>query len=470
MADILIAAIKRNTPDVATGKVGLRNSQFCDYFRISEKDAGEIVSRNAFSKAREAYLYVKFPLSKEAWLRTQIAPVYDVLQPEKEISRSDGWVEFKRVATALGISDADIKANKKLPVQDGSKLNTSDPLTFKTVKHDGLPPKSVAVDKAAITAGNATFGGGVTASPHYATYLELQADTANLTGNLTATEVDNHTEVGQPVHTISLGGFDYTVTSDTPTLGNPNTGHLWTVAHNAYAFENQMEGPGNFYLNSIHMKRTVAAAAARAFYRENGVAVGFTSYVSDLLLDGNNLEQYGIDLKDAQPIANVWNIVMWDVLTNGILNSTSNASTLVENCTLYSNTAQGWLGNVAVDHSARNVVSYANGTDWFRVGASTGTNCAQTGAGAIGFLVEAGTVGNVADGTFQSVVDNNAEFLFHTDGGILDRTGSDPAIALNTAGINGVARDATNVSIGAWERAASGGGSCGAWIHEQWEE
>jgi len=406
-------------------------------YNTNKEPIGTIL-RNACPAGR----YIAMPKEHEADIRAIIADT------------TDKWrVDFNDLAVAINEPDlADsFQVKDRMIVRDAIDLRT-----YIKDKKDVSNP--VILDRFAASIGDSSVG----TAGAYATFAAAFADIANLTGDLTFTQISDVTETGTSLITEDLGGFTFTVKSNTPHNGDPTQG--WVLSNNTTGdlFSFQQEGPGVTDVYGLHIKRITEGASTQSelIYTVT-ISTGFTFNAHDLLLDGQTYQGGAFRLRDADCNYNVWNCVLWD------FDDTDNygafrcqevnpATTKIENITI--NNAEIGISNTSLAVTYKNIVLFNCNDNVYQNTNSIGTNCA-TDAADTDFETENNPLENLTPANeFASLDDTQSNFLDiegSTTGSLID-AGTNAQIAADTLGIRGRAREDGDVSIGAAEEIACG--------------
>ena len=307
----------------------------------------------------------------------------------------------------------------------------------------------------------------VGAAGDYASWDLAIADIdATLTGDLTFTQTGVVAVEGGTISpkAVALAGFTLTCASDTPHKGNPNAGHLASLAgasDNKGIIKLEGTGTGKLVIRDLNLRRTGTPTS---------------SILIDIITKGPD-----VDIRDCIVISTAssgsasgiktiadsgasgstdiytWNCVASGFSGTGIQSGTGySALAVMENCTAFNNdtnisggVAAGTMINcVAFDH--------AGTADFANHGSQTGTNNASEDATAadVSWSSGSGNITSIVPGTeFVSISTSSVDMVRVKTGGSLDDGGASTTIAANTAGIRTNARPGTdsNYSIGADE-------------------
>jgi hypothetical protein len=300
-----------------------------------------------------------------------------------------------------------------------------------------------------VTAGTFTVG----PASAYANWQAAAADSGALTGNLAFVENGNFTSLGTATWAVNLNGFRLTITTNSPSLGNPTLGHLWTHNGANYGQVFTLSGAGTLEVGGLRADQTAFRNdPSRGPWRVQG-AGAYTLLFHDNLYNARLFRSRGLTVGNANCTALIWN----NILINGRPNAANNgaeafliapvsaASRLENNATF--GFREGFSTSAALTYQA--CLAYActtfaggPGTTFSGPAGVVGITCASDDAGALS-LVGAGSranLGGVAFGPqFLSELWTNPDFLKLVDPPLLPyslgRIGAPPLIAGNTAGI-----------------------------------
>ena len=315
------------------------------------------------------------------------------------------------------------------------------------IKNEKDVNNPAVLDVKSISSGSATVGSG----GDYATWAAAFTDIANLTGNLTFTQISDVTETAESLIREDLGGYAFVCTSNSQHGGNPKAGWLITQNSDDYTFRLQGVGAGSMSLDGVHILSAVAQTGSKSVVFANNNDSS-TVNINDNLIDCNGGTGHrGIDVRDANVTHQIYNNVVWEAENEGILIVVSNAANLIENNIFYGCNEGLQFTSDALGVS-RNNICVSTTTDFVDISAATGYNNASYDATAANANWGTGT-GNIENITpaneFVSTDDTSPYFLKLKDGS-LDGAGATPGIAGNTTGIRGNAM-ASPPSIGADE-------------------
>lgn len=436
-----LAIFKRNDKNTAPGNehIALKHGDLVDVY--DNQDLG--FDGKSFEdiypdRMREAFGAIKIDPKKLSLFRGYLKP-HNGERPIAEYRPRIKRLNMGKLATLTGVVDIDNKLHSgdKLPFLDGTNLKETD-FDDATLLNNDVQ----FVDVRAIGAGLASIGAGG-AAPNYLTWGAGFADLINLTAGLEFRQANNTTEAGAVQITENLAGNALSLTTDTPHLGNINTGWLTIVNHNLQAIDMKQQGAGITNISGLHIRRDVAGGNATTplIRLVSGIATAFTSNIYNNIIDGNSLVGAGIRTSDATPILIVYANILCD-LSNGIILDAAdgNVNSKYENNSICGCTAAGVQVNNNNASFTNNAVM-GNGTDWANLGAAlcVGRNNADSDGTAANGNWGSGAENrpNLATAAqWQSLTAADGDtFLLPVDGSTIDNDGLTPVYA--TTLING---------------------------------
>jgi len=382
--------------------------------------------------------------------------IIDMCRPNQEPGHIDPkmyrarkkLITLSALQTATKIPDLETKLREhgyKVPTINGMQVN------WDSLFKDSTTLNPWSMDNNQITAGTYRIGapGG-----NYATWALGFADIANLTGNLTFTQISDVTETVSSTITENISTYTLTCTSNLSPMGDPTSGWIIDIsAKNFHAFMLQHSGSGDVCFSDLYIKRTAVEDNPNYGLIVSASTSTGKLKIRDCLFDGNGKDGIALYISDLSITCEIYNCYIWDVANtdNGAFWSRNvNAGNLYENITIY-NCAVG-IDNENKTMSYKNIALFSNTTNFANNINSTSNNCG-TNAAAVGAATDNNALVNrVAANEFQSVVDTNANFLRLRRTSTLISNGSAPAIAGNNHGIRGNPRPGFNgTDIGADE-------------------
>lgn len=456
MADVLVATVKRGTPEKGIGVAGIQHLQFCDFVRVASGDIAKINS-GALSWApmtMKAYLCMAFPLSAEARLRELITTKYDV-DGVTLLTQSEGYLDPAELEKILGYDVQDYMGSAH-PIVDGALLSLDDSALVKICSTDGIPDRRSILDHAVITSGVNTYGSG----GDYSTRKELVDDVGTLTGAFTMRKVGDSTETAQSALSIAGGGNSFTHDSDSPSAGIPTAGHLTQLNFNDVGFSISISGSsGGFDVSEINDKRTTTITSIN--YQDLTILAlpSGDALIHHCIIDGDGKSRTGFMFNTATPTFKVWNLIAAKVSNaqrDGFRANNVSTAAKFENCVTDTDFRCGNKTFTIQNTYAGIYAEHATGV--------TGNNSASTGSSAGSFFAGSGNLTSKAlVDSFLSTDPMSADFYDLKLSGDLDDAGILSIMAENVDGIRGNARPngATAVSIGAVERLVAGGAVAG---------
>jgi hypothetical protein len=397
--------------------------------------------------------------ANEKALREACAPVEaydDKGEPDTTLWRArKGYIEPADIATKIGKSelDADWK-EKDTSVEPQYVLNFDTTTDLKDSTKKDFLASPVVADKNAVAQGDYDVGTG----GDYSTWANAYADIANLTGDLTFTQISDVTETAIASITEGLGGYTFTCTvgNNDWHYGNTARGYVIDVAHDTHMFFYQCEGPGATVSSQFRGVRTVSAAnPTRSFIIVYNVSTSFDMRIEKILWDGGGLDGTGVAISDDTPSVYVYACQIWDCIGTGIDAIDMTNNNIVENNSIIeSNRGINCRDQTGI---YRRNACYDNDTaDFDRTGIATGYANASSDATAADANWDTGDknlTNQVAADDFLSTDDTNSSFLDIDANSDLAEAGVTTILSDHTTGIRGRARPTSNgtVSIGAAE-------------------
>ena len=428
---------KRNDKTTAPGKehLGLKHLDPVDVVCSTDSAwKGRPIEPMIKDRMRRAYVPIQIDPKNVPLFRSYLKE-HNGNKPISEYRPRIKRLNPKKLKKVCGIDDIEsrVHTDEALPILNGLLLSADDFDDASLLSND-LEFRDVM----AISTGSATVGAGGGA-PNYLTWVLAIADIANLTGNLTFTQVNNTSENAVAIIEETLGGFTLDLTSDTPTLGNSNSGWLIDIAHDDHMIQWRHEGAGTTYTRNLRFKRTVAGSSTikAAIYIAN-IATGFNGYIYNNIVDGNSLAGEGIRLNDDDPVICVYNNMVYNAVT-GLGVNVSNVSSKIEN-----NAVTGCTSGInanAKNLTFLNNAIMGNTTNYVNIGGATGNNNASNDATGADGDWNAGSenqVGLTIGNEWQSVIPGDGDtFLKPVAGSVIAANGIAPTCFTNL--IDGVA-------------------------------
>lgn len=348
-------------------------------------------------------------------------------------------VDVTKLAALTGVSDVNEKLYTEfgVPILNGLLLGEDDLIDATTMYNDIRFP-----DVKAITSGACTIGAGG-AGTNYLTWVLFYADLAGLTGDITATQVNDTSET-QAVITESLNSYTITHVSDTDHLGDATAGWISSLTTDRRLFDVSCEGSGDMIYEKLNLKRTTTAAnGLEAFWRAYTIGTAFNLRIRRNIVNLNSLIGAGLRSQDNTPVILMSANMIFDASTGTgiqIDSSDGNASSVYENNSIHDMTDGvnmasngGTLRNNAIMGMSSNAFENVGGA----TGYNNGTDDA-TGEDA-DFSTGSGNLSNLTIGDeWQSVTPSDGDtYLKPKSGGNIIDDGTTPTYA--TTLINGVA-------------------------------
>jgi hypothetical protein len=380
---------------------------------------------------------------------------------------SDQW----RSADVVDVKVSAIKETDFKPVE--VKDPGADPLVGELVGGASLGGV-IHPDRNLVTAGVYTVG----TAGSYSSWVTAAADTGNLTGNLTFQQISDISAGSNAVFAPNLNGFTLLLTSNSPPNGDPTAG--WKTYTTFSAGQRTIQfspatitGGGIFEIRYLNMKRTSPQnndpSRGPLFIDTNQVC---TIKIHDLMADweGAGGGQFNVGrfmrFNCANATGQLWNIVATNFRPrstdnnggNGIVVLACGASTVIENCSMYTMKSMFELNTVLTVRNCCGALARNNtGTPasvFVATTLATGRNNAADDTSCANANWSAGS-GNLVNQTFAtefvSLDRTNAAFFQLLNTATFRGLGQTPAIAGNTQGNRGTARPSPQgkTSIGA---------------------
>jgi hypothetical protein len=312
-------------------------------------------------------------------------------------------------------------------------------------------------DKNAITSGTYLIGGD---NPDYATCASFFADFGNLTGNLEGQVDGDVTETTTSLMTESLGGYEFKLTSNYPSYGDPTKGYKISHNFNEQLFNFQQEGSGTTIVEHLYIKTIYSLTNDYNHMIFSAISTNFSLKIHDCMCDRNGEMGRSIVVYDSTLTGiEIWGNTLWGgkdhASSIGIHIGQVGSGSKVEN-----NSIKGYKYNFdfgSQSLTAKNNVGVDGITNDFRnIGSATGNNNASTDTTVANGNWSSGS-GNQTSITkadeFMTLDDTSKYFFKVYQGGVCYNNGTTPSITGNTIGSRGNTRpyDGSNYSIGSDE-------------------
>lgn len=406
------------------------------------------------------YTYIAIPRSKKDTI-INVLSGYGTPEDGFRYKARKALINLDRVGVLHGIPDLEAQSNnpyKQMPIIYAPKFDAS---CLFDIRNEKITKLGYIKDEHTVSSGSYTVGGGVT----YLTWAAAFTDIANLTGNLTFTQISAVTETAAHTITENLASNTLNITSTLDHKGNPNSGYITTAINNSFYIS--PEGPGTVNVSKLYI---VKSGINQLSLLAAAVTTGFTLNIFNNLHDSKEYAgSWGIFLNDVDIIANIYNNKIWGgryTGGGGLLIQALSASSIVENNTIYDCT--GGVVNTSQAVTYRNNLildQYTTYACWSGLTNAIGrNNCSfdTTGDDADFTGGGSGNISSITDlNEVQSVTDTDATFLdVRTDATNANDGGVAVSIAGNTAGIEGNVRPRTDgtYSQGASQWASALGG------------
>lgn len=403
--------IEKEYTDIDGGKITVK------------EEAPTIISEHM----QKVFLIIKHPIAYLDEYKNslkEISPPEDeektIYDKEKYCPRSKklNLAEFEKLT---GVKEDDLKSEKIVPVVDCTKIA----LDSKVLEDRTVISVNTIEDRNSESSGGFTVG----SAGDYATWSALFADLANLTGDLTGTQIESISTSTQATSSIELGGYTLKCTADISHYGNKSVGRIITQTSDTNIFNLAFTGSGAVEIEKINMTWNTAGSSVGIYV--NSTTTGFTALIHDCLIDGAGYTNYrGISAGDANDILQVYKCNIWDCYY-ALNNFAGNASSVFENNTSYNASAYGIRGNSQAG-TYRNCISVGAGTaDFEGIGSATGYNNSSEDATAADANWSTGT-DNVESITpaneFYSLLDTGTYYLLLKSTSSLIGAGTAPTL------------------------------------------
>lgn len=353
-----------------------------------------------------------------------------------------GYVDTLEIATKIGDAkiDTDWKAEAKsvepkyvpafAPATDVKESSAS---TF----------EASIIDRNAVSTGSFTVGSG----GDYSTWALAYADIANLTGNLTFTQIADVTEVAAATITENLGGFTFACTVGDGNWHYANTarGYLTTISHAGHGIDLQCEGWGVVEISRLRLKRTTASTTADyGMLNVDAVTDGWSGSIHHCVLDCGNVQTMCIRINDGDPCLNIYTNKCYGGLaaagtTQGIGVPAGSAGSTYEN-----NTCTGLDFGLNLGDQGGTVqrnACYANTADFANTANATGYSNASDDATAADANWTPWSSDNISGRDpavdFDSTTTDSPMYLRPVHGGGLQNPANTTYLAANTTDLAG---------------------------------
>ncbi len=344
----------------------------------------------------------------------------------KSYRHSAMFVDFADLGNAL---KTNLRADKDHGILDLTKVSQ---ILFKDSKDIDFT-KRIISDLNAISIGTCTIG----TAGDYTTWRLFANDLADLTGDLTATQISDTTETDKSTLTEDLNNHHLKLTANKIINGNPNYGwkSILSVA-GKFFFEIQIEGPGTCTFENLYTYSTANRLTLADFQTANVVAA-FNLNMHNIMIDGNGMQNFGFHFTTNTPTVKVHNCKIWDSRFS-FYSQISGANLTAENITIDNDGHSAYdLADQAVN--LNNCVAI-NSTiaDFRNHGNATGNNNASDdGTAANGnWNVGNNNIINITPADeFISTKDTDDNYLNIKRTATIRDAGCTPTIATNTTGM-----------------------------------
>lgn len=440
---------KRNDQETAPGEemLGMRHGMLVDYHREGE------YWPTLSTKMKQAFLVLE--IEDTVQHRNTAIGACDptnVTLPDGSQDKANSRARSQRLNVAslaahIGMPNLD----EMMRGSDAIEPIVYNPPNLSAILVSTATLAAVSKDVRAVSSGSYTVGSG----GDYATWAAAVADLANLTGDLTFTQISATTEVAAATMTELLGGYTITYTSNNKPNGDPTAGWVTSMNANALCLHfNAASSSGVIDIDGLYFKSIATNTNIFAYVQSTGVT---TFMVRNCMFDHNGKASRSAQSNDGSTILAWFNNVTWGSSSaNPMMNAFLCATTsVIENNTVYDcPNAEGIdCANNAL--TIRNNACYGNAVDFAQIGTATGYNNSDTDGTAANanWATGAGNRTGTAVADFVSVTDTDATFLDIAPAGGLCEVGYTTLLAVNTSCIHERDRpnSRTTVSIGAAE-------------------
>jgi hypothetical protein len=304
-------------------------------------------------------------------IKQQLISTGDDENPKGDLSyrKRTGLIDLDLIPGIVGSSDLMDKWIGKDVIAPVVDLRSLDISTL-------IKPSSEAIismqDLNAVTSGDFDIG----TAGDYLTFVAADADTNNLTGNISYTQISDITETAEAYFSVTGGSNTVTFDSDSPHGGDPTSGHLLSIGHNQQGLRINISS-ATTEVKNLRGKRTVAGSnTLKAIFSGGGNTTNDDFH--DLIADGNSLQGQGISQSVVGTLTKVRNFIIYNCGNKGMYIYSNNhvENGLVYNCDYgLDMRGQAW--------TAENVSCFDNTTaDFTGHSAATGKNNASSDASA----------------------------------------------------------------------------------------
>ena len=345
------------------------------------------------------------------------------------------WIDLDELEILTGRTGLVDSLFSKNPVNIIDCMDLSPTIFRSTIVYNYDRP--IINDVNAVSSGSYTVGSG---GDYIAMSLAF-ADTANLTGNLTFTQISDITETASASVTEDLGGYTFTVTNNVELKGDLNNRFKLRLLHTTDGFDIQCEGPGVFDFGLLNIQ-SVSNSQLNTMFRIRSVTTEFTCNIHDNLFDGNSKVYTILNINEATPLINIKNNYFWenkgtfDMVNTPAINSASRIENNVFYNSSYINldlTSQlvTLKNNVFIDGAVSDLAGVSNAIAFMNATSDATGEDSDFGVGINN------KTNIVSVDEFISLDDTSPDFLKLKEAATIRNAGIKPSIITNTTGIRG---------------------------------
>ncbi len=459
--DYVIAFFKRGDQ---LSRSGLKDGMLADVIDLND---GEV---DISAQTKTAYCLVKYPIAEKARLLEGLSNNLEV-----ETKGRDYTADYRSRKLLIDFNDlqTECKDNTLVDkVRSKDEIDIIDGMLFKDILKSSETLNDPVIDVGAVSSGSYTVGSG----GDYTTWALAFADIANLTGDLTFTQISNTTESATSTITENLSTYTFTCTNQAPHYGNPVCGYDINWNFDGHLFVNQAGNGGgtiemkNLMIDSLTGQTGGNAAIWLDAWNDH------TCIVHDIIIKCNrDTANRGIYIDENTVAYECYNITIDGATWMGLYTDDCNSACKFENITCVDCDINFDVNNEVATFT--NCVSINDqGNAFLDIGNATGNNNASDDASCADGNWSSGsnnqtsiTVAN----EFISTDETNKDFMRLKSDGVCDTGGTSGTITGNTDGIR-VYGASVRASIGSDEykaKAVTGNFNVGAlgdyfnWIH-----
>lgn len=390
--------------------------------------------------ARTVFSYLKVPLSAKGLID---AMLLDVSEGGSRVKKSKGFrLDLKKLAKEKDKEEKDREGgnqNQDL-YADWTSENPVDPTDctitqlakyLEDVSELDYETEPEILDTNSISSGSWSVGPDV--SDDYPSIATYAADFTTQTAQIDGTYTGSTTETGSAVFSHNNAGFDYTLISDDPHLGNINAGYTTSINHTSSGIQPIHSATSGFFVcDGFKIKNLLTRSSAT--YLINASGSNRSIKATNMHLDGGGLGGSGINMSRESESANV---KIYDCNDTGFY--TAGNFTTTSNFVIY-NCGTGVNCSTASSSTLKNFIVFSCTTNYTNISNITGLNNQSdhaTNGQDSDWL--AGSSGNVAGRVAaDEIVTDTAEDNFgqYLDSGNMGSAGVVPShVTLDISGV-----------------------------------